>query len=621
MFAHRRGPRPRISERGRKPYSLLQRHTLERLMKSLVIPSISLTTAHSQRPRPFLLPISEKLLAIMPLNNRQPMFFAVGALLLASPEHHVSAATAGPIMGWMSWERFRCETNCAKFPQDCIQEKLYYEMADALVETGLAAAGYAQVSIDDCWTKGRDETTKELRADPDRFPTGIPKLADYLHAKSLKLGIYSDAGKLTCGGYIGSRGSEELDAKTFYDWGVDYLKLDGCYIDTPAEMTTLYTKFGLALEKEYEKRTSGSAKDDDVASTEDKDEAYRADSAINLVGRRSRRELSPVISKRPKIVYSCSWPAYLGDDEREKPYQAMREQAKCDTWRNWADIDNSVGSLKGIVNHWAIYTKAMEAVPANALNDPDMILAGNDHYGTVLPIQAAKLQLAVWAVVKAPLFLSADIRKFVTEKNKYAPYVTALKDELFLSVVKSPSTNIGGCVFGCGELKGKREPGTVSLSISMPFVTRADRQISKDPSDLQIWFRKMGAGVFALAFVNLDEKQGTKVSLRIDRALKDAMVEAWNKPAAASSDDHGEVDHSTTSKSSSDGGGVGVAAADVLPPEFLPSTTGSVAEPVTWSIALDAMEGRLFVGKTGNYRVDEQAKQEQVGSDQPTLFL
>lgn len=164
-------------------------------------------------------------------------------------------------MGWMSWERFRCETDCTKYPKDCIHEKLYYETADALVASGLAAAGYDQVSIDDCWTlfgNGRDPQNKnKLRADPKRFPGGIKKLADYVHGKGLKLGIYSDAGNATCGGYMGSRGFEDLDAQTFYEWGVDYLKLDGCYIDTPEEMEELYGKMGRALKKAYGNHVEG----------------------------------------------------------------------------------------------------------------------------------------------------------------------------------------------------------------------------------------------------------------------------------------------------------------------------------------------------------------------------
>ena len=87
-------------------------------------------------------------------------------------------------MGFMSWERFRCDVDCAKVgAENCISEKLYKAQADALIAKGLAEVGYTQVSIDDCWSKGRDGNTKELLADPDRFPSGMKSLGDYLHER------------------------------------------------------------------------------------------------------------------------------------------------------------------------------------------------------------------------------------------------------------------------------------------------------------------------------------------------------------------------------------------------------------------------------------------------------
>eukprot|EP00392_Amoebophrya_sp_AT5.2_P004160 g4168.t1 len=415
-------------------------------------------------------------------------------------------AAAAPIMGWMSWERFRCETDCTKYPNDCIHEKLYYETADALVASGLAAAGYDQVSIDDCWTlfgNGRDpQNNNRLRPDPKRFPGGIKKLADYVHGKGLKLGIYSDAGNATCGGYMGSRGFEDLDAQTFYEWGVDYLKLDGCFIDTPEEMEGLYGKMGRALKKAYGNHVEGA---EEVLVGEKKQE-----DDFGTGGEKTEdAELSMkrAVTTRAPIKYSCSWPAYLGDDERVKPYDKMFTNALCDTWRNWADIDNSFTSLKQIVNHWAVYTKTFESVPAQAINDPDMILAGDDHYGRVLSLDAAKLQLAVWSVVKAPLFLAADVRKFADEFFK--PYVGVLTDETFLSVVKAGSDVIGGCVYGCGSLKGESTTSQ-RLRLSLPFPSRKDNRVWKAPADVQIWSRRMGEKEIAVAFVNLNEKKAAK---------------------------------------------------------------------------------------------------------------
>jgi len=122
-----------------------------------------------------------------------------------------------PPMGWNSWNRFACDIN----------ESLIRQIADAMVSTGMRDAGYLYINIDDCW-QGRRDSLGFIHPDPDRFPSGMKKLADYVHSKGLKLGIYSDAGAHTCGGKAGSRGYEHQDAITYADWGIDYLKYDWC---------------------------------------------------------------------------------------------------------------------------------------------------------------------------------------------------------------------------------------------------------------------------------------------------------------------------------------------------------------------------------------------------------
>ena len=102
-------------------------------------------------------------------------------------------------------------------------------MADEIVKKGLDKVGYEYVIIDDCWldkTRGPDG---KLRPDPRRFPSGIKRLSDYVHSRGLKFGIYEDYGNFTCGGYPGILGHLKTDAQTFADWGVDYIKVDGCY--------------------------------------------------------------------------------------------------------------------------------------------------------------------------------------------------------------------------------------------------------------------------------------------------------------------------------------------------------------------------------------------------------
>jgi len=124
---------------------------------------------------------------------------------------------ATPPMGWNSWNKFGCSVN----------EKLLMEMADAMAASGMKEAGYEYIVIDDCWQVGRDNDGNII-ADPKSFPNGIKALADYVHSKGLKLGIYSCAGSLTCQGRPGSRGYQFQDARQYAKWGIDFLKYDWC---------------------------------------------------------------------------------------------------------------------------------------------------------------------------------------------------------------------------------------------------------------------------------------------------------------------------------------------------------------------------------------------------------
>jgi len=122
-----------------------------------------------------------------------------------------------PPMGWNSWNTFGCDVN----------EGLIREMADAMVSSGMMDVGYRYIIIDDCWHGMRD-SLGFIHPDSQRFPSGMKALADYIHIRGLKLGIYSCAGEKTCAGRPGSRDHEYQDARTYAQWGVDYLKYDWC---------------------------------------------------------------------------------------------------------------------------------------------------------------------------------------------------------------------------------------------------------------------------------------------------------------------------------------------------------------------------------------------------------
>jgi alpha-galactosidase len=155
---------------------------------------------------------------IIPAWRSSPLLLASGFLLMTCPSFALDNGLAKtPPMGWNSWNKFGCN----------VSEDLIRQAADALVSSGMKDAGYQYVVIDDCWQVSRDKEGN-IMPDPQHFPSGIKKLADYVHSKGLRFGIYSDAGTGTCQNRPGSRGYEFQDARQYAEWGVDYLKYDWC---------------------------------------------------------------------------------------------------------------------------------------------------------------------------------------------------------------------------------------------------------------------------------------------------------------------------------------------------------------------------------------------------------
>ncbi|XP_028406956.1 alpha-N-acetylgalactosaminidase-like [Dendronephthya gigantea] len=264
-----------------------------------------------------------------------------------------------PPMGWMAWERFRCNVDCDTFPDTCISEKLFMDMADRMAEDGFQEAGYEYISIDDCWMEKTRDSQGRLQPDKKRFPSGMKALADYIHSKKLKLGIYADYGTHTCAGYPGSIDNMMLDAETFANWTVDYLKFDGCYSD-PKTMATGYPEMTKALN-----------------------------------------------ATKRAIVFSCSWPAYLNP----KPdYQIVAKY--CNLWRNYNDIQDSWDSVLTIIDYYAENQDALAkaAGPGN-WNDPDELIIGDFS----LSFEQSKSQFAIWAIMASPLIMSNDLRKLAPE--------------------------------------------------------------------------------------------------------------------------------------------------------------------------------------------------------------
>lgn len=257
-----------------------------------------------------------------------------------------------PPMGWNSWNTFGADIN----------EQLIRDTADKMVETGLLNLGYEYLVIDDCWSlKERDENGR-LVADPEKFPSGMKAVADYVHSKGLKFGMYSCAGNLTCAGYPGSFEHEFVDAETFAEWGVDFLKYDYCYHSDIIHGKYLYRRMGLALKN----------------------------------------------CGRDILLSACSW----GVDNTA---EWIRETG-ANMWRSTGDIFDTWESVKKL-------TEEQDAIlpygGAGCFNDMDMLIVGMYGKGNVglegLNDTQYKTHFSIWALLGSPLMIGCDIRNMNKE--------------------------------------------------------------------------------------------------------------------------------------------------------------------------------------------------------------
>jgi len=238
-------------------------------------------------------------------------------------------------MGWNSWNKFGCN----------VSEKLLVQMADNMVSSGMLNAGYQYIVIDDCWQVGRD-STGEIVVDKDRFPHGMKYLADYIHSKGLKFGIYSCAGTKTCAGRPGGFGHEYQDARTYAGWGVDYLKYDWCNTSTQDAKST-------------------------YANVRD---------ALHAAG-------------RPILLSIC-------EGGISKPWEWAKEVGHL--WRTTPDIKDRWDAMIAILDK----QKDLAAYAGPGYwNDPDMLEVGNGG----MTSEEYKTHFSLWCMLAAPLIAGNDL--------------------------------------------------------------------------------------------------------------------------------------------------------------------------------------------------------------------
>jgi len=308
-------------------------------------------------------------------------------LLFVFLVRRVCALTNGqalvPPMGWLAWERFRCNVDCKNDPNNCISEELFRQMADHMAADGYSAAGYQYINVDDCWPALQRDANGRLQADPERFPSGMQSLAAYVHSKGLKFGIYEDIGTLTCAGYPGMKGYFEVDIATFKSWGIDMLKVDGCYEDMSI-MNQTYPALSLVIGQTFS-----------------------------------------------QLVFSCSWPAYV---QGQGTIQYALMVRYCNLWRNFDDIQDSWSSLSSIIDFWASAgPDFVAAARPGAFNDPDMLIIGD----AALNVSQSRIQFGMWAIFAAPLLMSNDLRNIAQE------YVDILQNKEVIAVNQDPMARQG----------------------------------------------------------------------------------------------------------------------------------------------------------------------------------
>lgn len=302
-------------------------------------------------------------------------------LLFAQVSQNLSPT---PPMGWMSWNLYGLDIN----------ERIIKANADALVETGLSKVGFQYICIDDGWQGGRDKYNN-LIPDLEKFPSGIKALADYVHSKGLKFGIYSSAGKTTCGHLTGSYGFEEQDAKVFAEWGCDYIKYDFC--DLPSD-TLLWRELGAKFSN-----------------------------GIKKTGR--------------PMVYSIG-----AFDEISKPWTWA--PAMSQSWRMGWDIrdvwetEKYTWDKNGILNTFDSNIVLNNYARPGGWNDPDMLVVGlygkgwaSSKWGNTGGCTDIEYQsnMSLWCLLAAPLMISCDLSTI------NAATKDILSNEEIISINQDPS--------------------------------------------------------------------------------------------------------------------------------------------------------------------------------------
>jgi hypothetical protein len=289
-----------------------------------------------------------------------------------------------------------------------VSETVMKDAAEQLIQLGLRDVGYRHVNVDDCWmAPQRDAVTQQLQANPTTFPSGIAELANYLHERNFSLGIYSSAGTMTCTKFPGSIHYEMLDAQTFANWGVDYVKYDNCYSDGTPDIV-----------------------------------------------RHSKMRDAILATNRPMFFSVCNgggneiwrWASSVGHAWR----------STVDIQRNWNSIYHNYWNNQRQVES-ILFTKF-----TNSWLDPDMLQMGSAE-GPELPITEQRTQFGLWVLAKAPLILSTNLAKMSNAS------LAIVSNTRLINLHQNPHYPPAVCYVGCRHITTTSADKDSTASVTWPL--------------------------------------------------------------------------------------------------------------------------------------------------------
>ena len=387
-------------------------------------------------------------------------------------------------MGWSGYNAFMQNSgHCDAAGASGYNETTFLETADALVKTGLSKLGYVYLNADDCWIAENRTKEGKLTADTSRFPHGMTFMANQLHNRGLKLGLYAAASVETCRQFPGSQGFEEVDAATFARFGADFVKIDSCGGVLPYGKETWFLQYS------------------------------RWSAALTKSGR--------------DVVLSCSWGVYFTICASKYPADQWEQQCGvipwqnetisniCHMWRYGRDLrptwevkqTYNPGSGNGGVGDVINYASTMFAstyrsiTGVGAFNDPDFLVVGCPTDGPCEPFSKnsrprrpaltdveQRTQMSMWCILAAPLIIGSDIRHL----NSHA----------------------------LETLSNRR-----AIAINQDPLVAHPRLLLKDTDGRQIWARELANGDVAVVLLNMASEAQT-ITLQLDDIAVSAIVSA-----------------------------------------------------------------------------------------------